>query len=179
MDSSLIIAVGAAFVLGLLAAILWLRARSAPAEATARAEAAEIAGRLAQMAESQAAVQARLSEQMQAQERAVTKALEERLADFAKRVGDRMQEGATQSQTALSDLRERLAVIDRAQKNITELSTQVVGLQDVLSNKQARGAFGEIQLNDIVKSVLPPGAYGFQVTLGNGKRADCLIRLPN
>ena len=179
MDMSLILAVAAAFVLGLLGALVLLRARGRTAEASSRAQVAEISGRLAQMAESQAAVQARLSEQLQAQERAVTKALEERLADLAKRVGDRLQEGATKSQTALTDLRERLAVIDRAQKNITELSTQVVGLQDVLANKQARGAFGEIQLNDIVESILPPNAYGFQVTLGNGKRADCLIRLPN
>jgi DNA recombination protein RmuC len=179
MDTSLILAVGAAFVLGLLGALVLLWVRGRASESTSRAEVGEISGRLAQMAESQAAVQARLSEQLQAQERAVTKALEERLADLAKRVGDRLQQGATQSQTALTDLRERLAVIDRAQKNITELSTQVVGLQDVLANKQARGAFGEIQLNDIVESILPPNAYDFQMTLGNGKRADCLIRLPN
>jgi DNA recombination protein RmuC len=131
------------------------------------------------MAESQAATQAQLAERLQAQERALTKAVEERLADFSKRVGDRLQESATQSQTTLGDLRERLAVIDKAQKNITELSTQVVGLQDILANKQARGAFGEIQLRDIVEKILPPSAYAFQVTLGNGKRADCLLRLPN
>jgi DNA recombination protein RmuC len=70
-------------------------------------------------------------------------------------------------------------VIDKAQKNITELSTQVVGLQDILANKQARGAFGEIQLRDIVEKILPPSAYAFQVTLGNGKRVDCLLKLPN
>ena len=131
------------------------------------------------MAESQAAVQARLAEQMQAQERALAKAVEERLADFSKRIGDRLQQSATQSHTTLTDLRERLAVIDRAQKNITELSSQVVGLQDVLSNKQARGAFGEVQMGDIVSSILPPSAYSLQATLTNGKRADCLIRLPN
>jgi DNA recombination protein RmuC len=145
----------------------------------ARADIKEVSGRLAQMAESQAAVQARMAEQMQAQERALAKAVEERLADFSKRVGDRLQESATQSHTTLTDLRERLAVIDRAQKNITELSAQVVGLQDVLSNKQARGAFGEVQMNDIVSSILPPSAYSLQVTLSNGKRVDCLIRLPN
>ena len=179
MDTSLLLGLAVAFVLGLLGALVLLRARGRAAEASSHAQVAEISGRLAQMAESQAAVQARLSEQLQAQERAVTKALEERLADLAKRVGDRLQEGATKSQTALSDLRERLAVIDRAQKNITELSTQVVGLQDLLANKQARGAFGEVQLNAIVEAMLPPGAYEFQVTLSNGRRADCLIRLPN
>src|SRR5690606_1442438 len=105
--------------------------------------------------------------------------LEERLADLGKRVGDRLQESSTASQVTLTDLRERLAVIDKAQQNITQLSTQVVGLQDILANKQARGAFGESQLRDIVEPILPPSVYSFQATLGNGKRADCLLRLPN
>ncbi len=170
MDPTLILAIAAALALGALVAVLRGRGTGT---------AAEIAGRLTQMAESQAATQAQLAERLQAQERALTKAVEERLVDFSKRVGDRLQESATQSQTTLSDLRERLAVIDKAQKNITELSTQVVGLQDILANKQARGAFGEIQLRDIVEKVLPPSAYAFQVTLGNGKRADCLLQLPN
>ncbi|MDH3474398.1 MAG: DNA recombination protein RmuC [Rhodospirillales bacterium] len=144
-----------------------------------RSASAEISGRLSQMAESQAAVQARLGEQLQAQERAVTKALEERLTELSKRVGDRLQDSATRSHNTLAELRERLAVIDRAQKNITELSTQVVGLQEILNNKQARGSFGEIQLKDLVENILPPSAYAFQATLGNGKRADCLLKLPN
>ena len=172
MDPTLILAIATALAVGALVAVLLLRGRGAGA-------AAEIAGRLTQMAESQAATQAQLAERLQAQERALTKAVEERLVDFSKRIGDRLQESATQSQTTLSDLRERLAVIDKAQKNITELSTQVVGLQDILANKQARGAFGEIQLRDIVESILPPSAYAFQVTLGNGKRVDCLLKLPN
>jgi DNA recombination protein RmuC len=174
MDLMTILAILAALALGALAAYLATRGRGGGAAGTA-----EIAGRLAQMAESQAATQAQLAERLQAQERAVTKAVEERLAEFSKRVGDRLQESATQNQTTLTDLRERLAVIDKAQKNITELSTQVVGLQDILANKQARGAFGEIQLRDIVEAILPPSAYDFQVTLGNGKRADCLLKLPN
>jgi DNA recombination protein RmuC len=94
-------------------------------------------------------------------------------------MGDHLQESSTRSQNSLTALRERLAVIDKAQKNITELSTQVVGLQDILANKQARGAFGEVQLRDIVEAILPPSAYAFQETLSNGKRADCLLRLPN
>jgi DNA recombination protein RmuC len=109
----------------------------------------------------------------------VAKALEERLGDLAKKVGDRLQESSTRSHETLTDLRERLAVIDKAQQNITELSSQVVGLQDILANKQARGAFGEVQLRDIVESILPPSAYDFQVTLGNGRRADCLLKLPH
>jgi len=174
MDMTLILAIAAALAVGLLVGLALVRARD-----RGGSEAAVLAGRLSQMAESQAAAQAQLAERLQAQERAVTKAVEDRLADFAKRVGDRLQEQTTQNQTTLTDLRERLAVIDKAQKNITELSTQVVGLQDILANKQARGAFGEIQLRDIVEAILPPSAYAFQATLANGKRADCLLCLPN
>jgi DNA recombination protein RmuC len=173
MDPVFILAILIALAVGAVAAALLLRARGGGQDVAA------LGGRLAQMAESQAAVQAQLNDRLQAQERAVTKAVEDRLSDFAKRVGDRLQESATQSQTTLTDLRERLAVIDKAQSNIAELSTQVVGLQDILGNKQARGAFGEIQLRDIVEMTLPPSAYAFQATLGEGKRADCLLRLPN
>jgi len=179
MDFTLILVIAAAFGLGLMLALLLASRRGGAGKDAARSDIQEVSGRLAQMAESQAAVQARLAEQMQAQERGLAKAVEERLADFSKRIGDRLQQSATQSHTTLTDLRERLAVIDRAQKNITELSSQVVGLQDVLSNKQARGAFGEVQMGDIVSSILPPSAYSLQATLTNGKRADCLIRLPN
>lgn len=156
------------------------REEAARAEA-ARAEAAlaSLAGRLGQMGETQAAQQAALSERLQAQERALTKAIEERLADLGKRVGDRLQEQTTAATQSLSELKERLAVIDAAQKNITELSSQVVGLQDILANKQARGAFGEIQLNDLVQGALPPSAYEFQAALAGGTRADCLLKLPN
>ena len=140
---------------------------------------AELQGRLAQMSQSQVATQAAVAERLQAQERILTRSLEERLAELGQRVGDRLQEQTTQATKSLSDLRERLAVIDAAQKNITELSSQVVGLQDILSNKQARGAFGEIQMQDLVQSALPPSAYSFQATLASGVRADCLLLLPN
>lgn len=142
-------------------------------------ELATLTGRLAQMADSQTAVQAQIAEQLQAQERLLAKAMEDRLEGFSKRVGDRLTETATKNQTALTDLRERLAVIDKAQQNLTELSGQMVGLQDILANKQARGAFGEIQLRDLVEAALPPSAYAFQATLKNGRRPDCLLQLPN
>ncbi len=116
----------------------------------------ELVGRLDQLTATQSDSGARLAARVDAQERAVAQRLDQRLGQ----------------------LRERLAVIDAAQANITELSQQMVGLQAVLSNKQARGALGEIQLNDLVSSALPPDAYRFQATLGNGRRADCLITLP-
>jgi len=94
-------------------------------------------------------------------------------------MGDSLEKNNKTTTDSLGELKTRLAVIDEAQKNITELSGQMVGLQDILSNKQARGAFGEIQLNDLVSGILPPSAYDFQAQMSNGKRADCLLKLPN
>ena len=76
-------------------------------------------------------------------------------------------------------MQQRLQSIDRAQENITKLSGDVLSLQDILSNKQTRGAFGEIQLTDIVGKALPKDSYTLQATLSNGRRADCLFHLPN
>lgn len=135
-------------------------------------------GRLSHMAEQDAATQAQLAERLQAQERQIGKALDERLGEVRRHIGESLEKSATQTTTTIHDLKTRLALIDQAQKNISQLSSQVVGLQDILSNKQARGAFGEVQLNDLVRAVLPPDAYDFQASIG-GKRADCLLKLPN
>ncbi|MDH5189268.1 MAG: DNA recombination protein RmuC, partial [Rhodospirillaceae bacterium] len=105
--------------------------------------------------------------------------LEERLEAASKRLGDGLSHHTEKTGDAMKQVHERLAVIDVAQKNLTDLSTQVVGLQDILSNKQARGAFGEVQLENLVQDALPPGVYGFQETLSNGRRADCVLHLPN
>ncbi|MFQ5765361.1 MAG: DNA recombination protein RmuC [Rhodospirillales bacterium] len=117
----------------------------------------------------------KLSGQMQQSEAS----LNQRLEALTKRLGDGLSEHGEKTGETLKVLHERLAVIDSAQKNITDLSRQMVSLQDILSNKQARGAFGEIQLRDLVTAALPPSAYEFQATLKNGKRADCLLKLPN
>ncbi len=155
-----------------------LRRQAESVERLAEAQAA-LGGRVGQIAESATLSQERLTNTLREQERVLSKRLDDRLADVGRRVGESLEKTSEKSQTSLTELKERLAVIDAAQKNITELSTQVVGLQDVLSNKQARGAFGEIQLSDIVTAALPPNAYDFQVTLDGGVRADCLLRLPN
>ena len=81
--------------------------------------------------------------------------------------------------TSFGRLNERLAVISSAQKNISDLAGQIGSLQNVLDNKQARGLFGEFQLENLVKSALPPDSYALQHTLSNGRRVDCLIRFPN
>lgn len=185
VDTSVLVAIlGAAAILVLAAVLLSLRGRGGESDLVRAVDAitqaqGALAGRLAQMAETQTTAQTQLAERLQAQERALSRAVEERLADMAKRLDDGLQQSSHRQATTLHDLRERLAVIDAAQKNITELSAQVVSLQDILSNKQSRGAFGEIQLADLVQSILPPSAYEFQATLSGGKRVDCLLKLPN
>ena len=107
------------------------------------------------------------------------RAANQRLDALSKRLGDGLTEQTERTGQTLKVLHERLAVIDHAQKNITELSQQMVSLQDILSNKQARGSFGEVQLENLVRDALPENAFDFQATLVNGKRVDCLLRLPN
>jgi DNA recombination protein RmuC len=138
-----------------------------------------LAGRLSQMAESQATAQKHMAEQLQTQERAVTKMLDERLTDVTRRVAENLQKTSEKNTETMGQLHERLAVIDAAQKNMADMSVEVVNLQNILSNKQARGAIGQTQMEDLVRNMLPPSAYEFQVALSNGKRADCVIRLPN
>ena len=101
------------------------------------------------------------------------------LAELQGQMKDTLQGSSEKTTKSLTQLQERLATIDKAQVNIEKLSGDVLSLQDILSNKQTRGAFGEIQLNDIVRKAMPPDAFTFQATLSNGKRADCLIHLPN
>jgi DNA recombination protein RmuC len=160
-----------------LTAVLVLRQRNG-ADAV-QGGVAELAGRLKQMAEGQAAAQTQLAERLQAQERALADAVEKRLQQLAGKVGESLDKSAKETSTTVTDLRIRLARIDEAQKTIAELSTQVVSLRDILNNKQARGAFGEVMLEDLVRQVLPPQAYAFQHPIGDGKRCDCLLILPN
>lgn len=119
-----------------------------------------------------------LSQQAETVQR-VERSLRDQEQALAKAVGERLDRTEKATGQIVTDLRERLARIDEAQKKIGDLSTQVVSLQEVLSNKQARGAFGEVQLNDLVQNALPPQAYEFQCTLSSGVRADCLLKLPN
>jgi DNA recombination protein RmuC len=185
MDILLVLA-GAGFAAIVAAALYLIRGRNAAGFAGFDAALARIGeqqaalnGRLQQLAEQEAAMQAQLGERLQSQERALAKAVEERLAAAATRMAEGLDRSSQQTQLALGDLKVRLATIDAAQANIVLLSSQVVQLQDVLANKQARGAFGEVQLENLVQAILPPTAYEFQATIGEGKRVDCLLRLPN
>ena len=138
--------------------------------------------RLTELGQMQAALQGRM-EQMdksnQTGQAGMRKSLDERLDSVSKKVGDSLVQNQENSTKALRHLYERLAVIDNAQKNISELTGEVTGLKQILSNNQARGAFGEVQLKDVISGLLPPNAYEFQHTLSNGKRPDALILLPD
>lgn len=128
----------------------------------------EITGRMQTMAEIFGARQADLS-----------RTLADRLDGMSSRVGQSILETTKETKASLSALAERLAVIDRAQARVSDLAGEVVRLQDILSNKQSRGAFGQGRMEAIVMDGLPPGSYTFQATLSNGKRPDCLITMPN
>ena len=123
--------------------------------------------------------QQEMEERLKGEQRHLSEKLTEQRIALNKTLSEGLQDTTKKTLETMSKVESRLAVIDKAQSNITELSSQFVSLQDILSNKQARGAFGEIQLNDIVSQVLPPSAYTFQAQLENGKRADCLLELPN
>jgi DNA recombination protein RmuC len=127
-----------------------------------------LAGGLSAVSETQAVAQ-----------KALLQLMETRLQDVTRQMGESLQGSAMRTARSLGDLQQRLETIDRAQANIEKLSGNVLSLQDILSNKQTRGAFGEIQLNDIVQKALPKDAFTMQATLSNGKRADCLVHLPN
>ena len=168
METTTIIALLAAVA---LVAVVILSLRGERSRAGAAADMA----RLAETAEKLSAAQSELAGRMQQAQTG----MDQRLDALTKRLGDGLSQQTEKTGETLKGIHERLAVIDAAQKTITTLSEQVVGLQDILSNKQARGAFGEIQLQDLVSAVLPPSAYAWQATLGNNKVADCLILLPN
>ena len=120
-----------------------------------------------------------VSEAQAKQQTSMLQLMEKRLADVQLQMNANLQGSARRTAHSLGELQQRLTAIDKAQDNITKLSGDVLSLQDILSNKQTRGAFGEIQLNDIVSKALPSDSYSLQATLSNGRRADCLIHLPN
>ncbi|MCV6598507.1 MAG: DNA recombination protein RmuC [Mangrovicoccus sp.] len=128
----------------------------------------QLSGGLTHVSEAQAMAQTQMMATM-----------ERRLEEVTKSMGDTLHGSASRTARSLGELQQRLQTIDQAQQNIEKLSGDVLGLQDILSNKQTRGAFGEIQLHDIVSKALPPDSFQMQATLSNGKRADCLIDLPN
>ncbi len=145
-------------------------------------EVAWLSQKVQSMGDSQERLSGGLSHVAEAQAKSQTSMLhlmETRLADVQRQMTEALHGTSTRTARSLGELQQRLETIDKAQANIEKLSGNVLSLQDILSNKQTRGAFGEIQLHDIVQKALPADSYTMQATLSNGRRADCLIHLPN
>ena len=104
--------------------------------------------------------------------------IDQRLDQISGKVAERLDEGFRKTNETFVSVMQRLAVIDEAQKKIETLTGSVVGLQELLGDKRARGAFGEVQLEALVRNAMPPNAFDLQVTLSNGTRVDCVLRLP-
>ena len=126
-----------------------------------------------------AAQEAAVSDRLTQAERALTEALKSQNESLSVALSTQTERMTTSLGATSSEIKERLAVIDAARSNIEALGSQVNTLAGILGNKQARGAFGESQMEQIIADRLPSDAFTLQATLSNGKRADCLIHLPN
>jgi DNA recombination protein RmuC len=176
----------AGLVLALLLTIAIVLARGARRNESATLAQAmradELEERLADMLRAQAETSGRMQamgEALAGRQSDMARVMNDRLDAVTHRVGQSMDQQTRNTMDSLRHLHERLAVIDNAHKNLTELTTQVTTLRDVLANKQARGAFGQARMEAIVQDGLPMGAYEFQFTLSNNKRPDCVVFLPD
>ncbi|MGR8946819.1 MAG: DNA recombination protein RmuC [Gammaproteobacteria bacterium] len=121
---------------------------------------------------------ARHTQSLNARLDALSKNTDQRLREISGQVDKRLADGFDRTTETFNDIVQRLALIDEAQKKITALSTEVVGLQKILDDKRSRGAFGEIQLANLIENFLPPASFSLQHTLPNGRIADCVLFLP-
>jgi DNA recombination protein RmuC len=179
----------AALLVAVLVILLRL-ARARAAEAAAQADAAEAARKKTEEAERTLAHLLQVQNEMTGRMQTMAEIFGSRTSDLARlvnerldaqslKVGQAIEATSKKNEDSLGKLNERLAVIDRAQANITSLSKDVVGLQSILANKQTRGAFGQGRMETIVGDGLPIGAFAFQYTLSNNSRPDCVIFMPN
>ena len=142
----------------------------------------ELEERLSQMVRLQSEAAGRVDAMGQAlagRQAEMARAVSERLDSVTHKVGQSMEQTTRNTMDSLRVLHERLGIIDNAHKNLTDLTTQVTTLRDVLANKQARGAFGQARMEAIVQDGMPKGSYEFQHTLSTGKRPDCVVYLPD
>src|SRR5947208_3888023 len=142
----------------------------------------ELEQRLSEMLNAQNEANGRVSAMGQAlagRQAEMARAVNERLDSVSHRVGQSMEHTTRNTMDSLRVLHERLGIIDNAHKNLTELTSQVTTLRDVLANKQSRGAFGQARMEAIVQDGMPKGSYEFQYTLSSGKRPDCVVFLPD
>ena len=142
----------------------------------------ELEERLSEMLQAQNQSTGRVDAMAQAlagRQAEMTRAVNERLDSVTHRVGQSMEATTRNTMDSLRVLHERLGIIDNAHKNLTDLTSQVTTLRDVLANKQSRGAFGQARMEAIVQDGMPQGSYEFQHTLSTGKRPDCVVFLPD
>lgn len=167
-------AMGAALALLLLLCVLVAVMRNGRAR---RIEAA-LAGERQRELDERMADLVRMNAELAGRLRAVSEVVADRLDAVGHRVGQGLEQTARTTADQLARLGERLAVIDRAQANMSALSQEMISLKHILSNKQTRGAFGQGRMEAIVRDGLPMGAFAFQSTLSNGSRPDCVVKLP-
>jgi DNA recombination protein RmuC len=156
------------------------RSREREAERQRR-RAEELEARMAELARIQADTAGRIhvmGDVLGGRQAELARVMAERLDAVTHRVGQSIDTTTRHTVASLQQLHERLAVIDGAQKNLTELTSQVTSLREVLANKQARGAFGQGRMEAIVQDGLPKGSFAFQFTLSNKTRPDCVVFLP-
>lgn len=170
-------------------ALLLLMALASWRGGRGRALEAAIAAERAREMDDKVAEMNRLQSEMTGRMQSMAEILSTRQGDLARLVADRMdglrqqvgqglEQNVRQTSESLGKLQERLAVIDSAQKNLTSLTSEVVTLRDVLSNKQARGAYGQGRMEAIIRDGLPSAFFSFQPQLSNGRRPDCMVTLP-
>tara|TARA_A100001011_G_scaffold160047_1_gene168413 strand:+ start:1169 stop:2206 length:1038 start_codon:yes stop_codon:yes gene_type:complete len=163
--NSIIILILALIIFSLSSVILWFYLRQK--SSTSQLDLNEIKAQLQIIASTGSQGQKNISDTMTNSMTKLTELLSNRLNDQTK-----------QTTSELTEMQKRLAVIDSAQKNLSDLTKQVTGLQNILSNNQARGSFGEAQLENIINDMLPNSSYEFQYKLSNNKRVDCIVKLP-
>jgi len=167
--AALTLAIGTIVAIGVIVVIIMLsRPRKPPQDPVAEQRMADLNARVQAMGELLAKAQSQLQH-----------TVHERLDAVTARLGDSMRTTTKDTTDHLQQLHARLAVIDTAQKNITDLASQVTSLQNVLANKQSRGAFGQARMEMIIQDGLPKDCYEFQATLTNNARPDCVVHLPD
>ncbi|NBJ11792.1 DNA recombination protein RmuC [Microvirga arsenatis] len=174
---------GLSVVLLVIVTVLLLRTRRERAlEAAMAAERArEMDDKVAELTRIQSEMTGRMrtmAEVFGSRQSDFVRMISERIDGLQHRVGQGLEASTRHQSENLSKLNERLAVIDAAQQNLTNLTGEIVGLKDILSNKQSRGAYGQGRMEAIIRDGLPPSAFEFQATLSNRTRPDCLVRLP-
>ncbi|WP_425532420.1 DNA recombination protein RmuC [Aquabacter sediminis] len=174
-----------AIALVLLLALLVATRRTAALRAQEAAEAAqraaELEARLRDLARIQAETAGRvqtMAEVLAQRQSELARAVSERLDSTSHRLGESFSTAARATHDSLTRLAERLVLVEKAERSLSDLSSQVVSLRQTLANKQARGAFGQARMEAIIADGLPRDSYAFQYTLSNGRRPDCAVFLP-